>query len=127
MYKYYNPNPNGKSVGDCVIRGISKVLNQSWDDTFIDICMMGYAMKDMPSANQVWENYLLTKGFQRYLLSDLCPLCYTVKDFTGEFDSGVYLLATGSHVVAVEDGDYYDAWDSGNEVPVYYWYKTERS
>jgi hypothetical protein len=25
-------------------------------------------------------------------------------------------VGTGTHVVAVIDGDYYDAWDSGNEV-----------
>ena len=24
-YKYYNPNPLSKSVGDCVIRAISKI------------------------------------------------------------------------------------------------------
>lgn len=26
-------------------------------------------------------------------------------------------------MVSVVDGDYYDAWDSGKEVPVYYWHK----
>ena len=25
------------------------------------------------------------------------------------------------NVIAVIDGDYYDSWDSGNEVPIYYW------
>ena len=25
------------------------------------------------------------------------------------------------HVIAVENGDYYDNWDSGDEVPIYYW------
>lgn len=58
MYKYYNPNPAGLSVGDCVIRAISKLTNQTWDETFIDICMMGYELKDMPSANHVWERVI---------------------------------------------------------------------
>lgn len=31
-YRHYNENPNYKSVGDCTIRAISKVLNQSWDN-----------------------------------------------------------------------------------------------
>jgi hypothetical protein len=26
-------------------------------------------------------------------------------------------------VVTVQDGKYYDTWNSGNEVPVYYWEK----
>jgi len=31
---YYNPNPERKLVGDCVIRAISKVTNQTWEDTY---------------------------------------------------------------------------------------------
>ena len=34
---------------------------------------------------------------------------------------GRYILATGEHVVAIENGDYYDTWDSGDEIPIYYW------
>lgn len=126
MYRYYNPNPLGKQVGDCVIRGISRITNQSWEDTYIGIALQGYRLKNMPSANEVWENYLSERNFKRVMLSDTCPTCYTVKDFCIDYPEGIYLLATGSHVVAVEDGNYYDAWNSGNEVPVYYW-KYERS
>lgn len=123
MFKYYNPNPKGKLVGDCVIRGISGITDQTWDKTYTSICLEGFDIKDMPSSNSVWANYLISKGFGRNLLKEECPLCYTVKDFCEEFNRGTYLLATGSHVVAVIDGDYYDAWDSGNEIPLYYWSK----
>lgn len=126
MYRYYNPNPLGKQVGDCVIRGISRITNQSWEDTYIGIVLQGYKLKNMPSANEVWENYLSERNFKRIMLPDTCPMCYTVEDFCIDYPEGIYLLTTGSHVVAVEDGNYYDAWDSGNEVPVYYW-KYERS
>lgn len=126
MYIYYNPNPLGKQVGDCVIRGISKVTEQSWDNTFLSICSIGYELKDMPSANFVWETYLQRSGFFRTLLPDTCPECYTVLDFCEEHPSGIYLLSTGTHVVAVQNGDYYDAWDSGRESPIYYWQKERR-
>ena len=122
MYKQYNPNPSGRKVGDCVIRGVSFVTNQSWEDTYIGICLHGYEVKDMPSANHVWEGYLARKGFIKSVLPD-CPECYTVTEFCQEHPEGIYLLATGTHVVAVQDGDYYDAWDSGNEVPTHYWKK----
>lgn len=121
MYVYYNPNPNDKLVGDCVIRGISKVTGLSWDDTYLGICMCGYDAKDMPSSNDVWGSFLFSRGFRRHLIPDTCPYCYTVKDFCTNHQVGIFLLATGFHVVAVEDGDYYDAWDSGNEIPMYYW------
>lgn len=123
MYKYYNPNPAGKLVGDCVIRGVSNVTEKDWNETYTGICLQGFDMKDMPSSNVVWANYLVSQGFGRTLLDDSCPLCYRVKDFCNDHPYGIYLLATGSHVVAVRDGNYYDAWDSGEEVPLYYWSK----
>ena len=122
-YVFFNPNPLGKKVGDCVIRAISKLTNQSWQTVFMDICLAGYELCDMPSSNAVWAAYLKRRGFRRRVIPDTCPSCYTVKDFCLDNPHGKFLLATGSHVVTVIDGDYYDAWDSGDEVPIYYWSK----
>ena len=62
-------------------------------------------------------------GFKRFIIPDTCPDCYTIKSFCSDHPKGEFIAATGSHVVAVVDGDYYDTGDSGNEVPVYYWKK----
>lgn len=120
-YKYYNPNKNGKSTGDCVVRAISKVINQSWDDTYWDLCEEGYILGDWGDSNIVWDSYLRKCGFVRRIIPNTCPECYTVREFCYEHSYGVFVLATGSHVIAVIDGDYYDSWDSGNEIPIYYY------
>ena len=120
-YRYYNPNPVAKSIGDCTIRAISKVMNQSWDKTYLELCIQGYLMKDLPDSNQVWDSYLRGCGFVRRVIPNTCPDCYTVWDFCNEHPIGIYILATGSHVVAVIDGNYFDSWNSGNEVPIYYY------
>ena len=122
-YVFFNPNPSGKRIGDCVVRAIAKLTEQSWDDTYIDIALKGYELADMPSSNAVWAAVLRQRGFRRFIISDECPDCYTVRDFCIDFPRGAFLLATGSHVVTVIDGDYYDAWDSGSEVPVAFWTK----
>lgn len=125
MFIMYNPNPNRLVVGDCVIRAISKVTNQTWEKTYMDIALQGYMMKDMPSSNSVWGAYLLEKGFERNIIPNTCPDCYTVADFCADNPEGIYLLALGTHVVAVKNGNYYDTWDSGSEIPIYYWQKKE--
>ena len=123
MYIEYNSNPENKLVGDCVIRAISKVTDQDWERTYMEVCVQGFMMHDMPSSNSVWGGYLFTKGFRRYIVPDTYPKRYTVKQFCIDNPKGLYLLATDQHVVAVKDGNYYDTWDSGNDFPLYYWRK----
>lgn len=125
MYSHYNPNPHGKRVGDCVVRAISKALNQSWEDTYLDLTIQGYIMGDLLSSNSVWKAYLKDKGFKMDVLSEDCPECYTIEDFCDEHPQGVYVIGTGSHAVCVIDGVYYDSWQSGDETPIYFYYKGE--
>lgn len=122
---YYNPNPKKKSVGDCTIRAISLLLDQEWIDTFIELAVLSAIECDMPSSNAVWRKYLLQKGCICHLILNTCPDCYTVKDFCLDNPDGKFLLATGEHVVTVIDGNYYDTWDSGDQVPIFYWLKGE--
>lgn len=122
---FYNENPNSLRVGDCVVRAISKVEDMDWYDTYIDMCSQGMEMTDMPSSNRVWMAYLKEIGYSINLLPADCPNCYSIADFCKDYPKGSYLLATGSHLVAVVDGDYYDTWDSGEEVPIYYFAKKE--
>ena len=108
-----------------MIRGISILTDKSWEYTYIEIITQGYSMYDMPSSNEVWGSYLQLQGYKRKVIPNTCPNCYTIKDFCRDNPYGKYLLATGSHVVAVIDGDYYDTWDSGDEIPIYYFTKEE--
>lgn len=125
MFKRYNPNPQKAIVGDCVIRAVSKLMAQTWEHTYIDLCIEGLLKSDLPSANDVWGTYLKKHGYKRHIIPDTCPDCYTVADFAKDHSKGRYLLALSGHVVAVEDGNYYDTWDCGSEVPLYYWKESE--
>lgn len=122
---YYNPNPLKKSIGDCTVRAISLLTDQKWKEVYVGLVTTGFEHCDMPSSNIVWSKYLLDLGYQKEYLPNTCPYCYTVSDFCKDNSIGKYLLATGSHVVTVIDGNYYDTWDSGQQVPIYYWFKGE--
>lgn len=121
MYIHYNPNPYGLYVEDCVVRAICLATGRTWDDIYFHLCLQGGIMGNMPSVNEVWGTYLSTIGFSRYFLPDTCPVCYTVRDFCYDHPHGTYILATNTHVITVINGNYYDAWDSGSEVPLTVW------
>lgn len=123
MFVEYNPNPKKAIAGDCVIRAIAKVMGMTWKETYLELTTQGILMGDLPNANSVWGAYLIEHGFKRYVIPDECPLnCYSVRDFCEEHPTGTYLLATGSHAIAVVDGNWFDAWDSGDE-PIIVYYK----
>lgn len=123
MYRYYNPNPASKKTGDCVVRALSKALDISWEDTYWKLCATGSISYDMPNSNYIWGKLLLQNGFKKSTVPDDCPECYTIEDFAREHQHGVFVIGTGSHAVTIVDGVIYDAWDSGEEQPVYYYSK----
>ncbi len=123
MWINYNPNPVARNVGDCAIRALAKALNVDWGTAYAMAVKNGYAMGDMPSSDAVWGSVLRQHGFEKHLVPDTCPDCYTVKDFAQDYNEGTYVIGTGGHVVTMIDSRYYDSWDSGNEIVVYYWTK----
>ena len=126
MYSYFNPNPvKNKRVGDCVVRAISKALDMSWEDVYVALTIEGYIVGDLLSSNAVWGDYLKSKGFIRDIIPFECPGCYGLLEFANEHPKGTYVVGTGSHAICVQDGIIYDAWDSSNEVPIYYYKKGE--
>ena len=66
-------------------------------------------------------NECLIKAARKYAAEKHGPDCYTIEDFCADHPMGLYVLGTGTHVVTVVDGNYYDTWRSGDEIPQYYW------
>lgn len=126
MFIPTNPNPNNKYTGDCVIRAICIAEDKEWDDVYLELMVKGYAMKDMIESNELWNSYLHGLGYSRYIIPDTCPDCYSVREFAQDHPQGRYILGTGTHAVAVINGDYYDTWDSGHKVPIYFWRKERK-
>lgn len=122
MWVRVNVNPLHHRVGDCAIRAISMALDQPWEETYMGVAIKGLEMADMPSGNHIWGAYLKDNGFSRHLVPDTDGI-YTVEDFANDHQEGTYILALEGHVVCVKDGNYLDSWDSGHEVPLFYWTK----
>ena len=119
MFIKYNANPRQSRVGDCVIRAIAKAESASWDKIYLDLCVYGLMCSDLPISNNVWSRFLTDKNYEYISIPNTCPFCYRVKDFCNDHQKGVFVLGTGTHAICVVNGDYYDTWDSGDEVPIY--------
>ena len=120
MWIKYNPNPEGKQVGDCAIRAIAKALGTDWATAYTTLALAGYTMADLPNAVPVYGAILRKNGFTRKAIPNTCPDCYTINDFCRDHPEGRFVIVTGNHVVAAIDGRIYDTWDSGGEVPILY-------
>jgi hypothetical protein len=121
MYRYFNPNPAQRVVGDCAVRAIAAAFDIPWDRAFDILAEAAKNMCDMPSSDAVWGAVLRGMGFIRESIPNGCPDCYTVEDFAEDNPRGVFVLGLGGHVVTVVDGEILDSWDSSNEIPVYVW------
>lgn len=126
-YINHNENPEKNRVGDCTVRAIAKVLGIDWHTAYWKLCVYGAINCDMPSSNAVWGKFLRSQGFRRYVVDDRDQEFYTVNDFCVDHPKGAYVLALSSHVVAVIDGRFFDTFDSSNEIPIYYWERTEET
>ena len=124
-YISYNANPHNNDTIDCVIRGISKLLDISWDAAYIILMFKGFIAKNIFLINKIWIDTLFDLGYEMHFVPNTCPNCITVQQFAMDHPEGRYLVGTGSHVIAIVNGDYYDTWDSGEELPLYYFYRKE--
>lgn len=121
MWVKYNPNPVGRSVGDCSIRALTIALNVDWETAYSLTAKAGFDMGDMPSSDSVWGAVLRQHGYYR----KACEDCGTAESFAWKHPHGIYVLAFGGHVASLKDGCLYDSYDSRNEIVIYFWYKKE--
>jgi hypothetical protein len=119
-----NTNPHNRQVGDCVVRAIGMATNQTWDETFDELCQIARETKSMPDGDDVYGLLLARHGFQRIpiivkknskrpTVSQMCELC-PKQEFI--------VCKVAHHLVAVSRDGYYDTWDSGDK-PLYAYFK----
>lgn len=124
MYVFFNNNPLGRrTVGDCSVRAVSKALGISWDEAHDLLSDMSKQMGTIMNDNDVISAVLRMNGFHKENLPCTNRHCYTVREFARDNPVGKYVVGTGSHVVCIISGNYFDSWPSGDESIQYFWTK----
>ena len=121
-FKYYQPNPKGE-CGDCVVRAVSKAIREDWEDTYTILSLTGKSLYRMPNERDTYSVVLENYGFKYHGISNAKGSRRPkVSDFARKH-KGIAVLRLANHLVAVEDGYYWDIWDCGRKSLYGYWDK----
>ena len=116
-WKYYQPNKKDlkDEYGDCVIRALCKVTGKEWLQVFDELTPYVREVQANPNAKQVYSKYLEDNGFKWVgITAKKGSKRPTVQSFAKDHKEGTYILSVAHHIVTVEDGYFYDTWDSGD-------------
>ena len=122
--KRINVNPKNLKTGDCVVRAIAYSLEQTWDETYHDLCELGFKMKRMPNDKQVYEKYLELKGWVKQkqprtvLNSNL-----TILEFIEYQLERKAIISVANHLTCVDNFELIDTWDCSHKCIGNYWIK----
>ena len=117
MYKYYNSNPNGYHIPDCVVRAISTATGYSYYDV---VCML----KNNGMMFQCDE--LNVKCYEKLLDLDLHfphykGLEYTAEKIASDFPDNILLLRMEGHLSVSICGTIHDIWDCSLQPVTDFW------
>ena len=106
---------------DCVVRSVSIVTEQSYEDTFIQLMNLGLEVGAYPNHDKVWIPFLESQGFVKHKMPrpNGKPRG-TVKLRDWDFE-GVAAVRNSGHLTAVMHGQCIDTWDCRYRPVNSYW------
>lgn len=116
-FRYYNSNPNGYHIPDCVIRAITLALNLPYDET----------VKRLQKNGDYYQCNLLNKEcYEKLLDLDFNLPHYisrnkTVQEVVEDFPENVLIVRIEGHLSTGVRGEIWDIWDCSQEVVTDFW------
>lgn len=121
-YHYYNCNPHRKLTDDCVIRAISAMTGNSWEDTLRALVETSIETGYFINTPECYGKYLEDLGFKKQkqpTTTDGKKVKF--KDFVVQFDGHAFCHCGKGHVTYVADNSAWDIWDVSEEIVGIYW------
>lgn len=122
-YEYINLNPKDKYTGDCVIRAVALILNQSWEQTMREMLEVSVETGYMINCPECEEEYLKVKGFVKCKEPrKIDNTKLSVREFIDWCIADNIIAKVGSHhLTAIKNGKVHDTWDcSKNTMHTYF-------
>lgn len=116
MFKYLNVNPEGKAIGDCVIRAISLALGIDYSDAIESLLKNSEYFNCDLLVKECYGNMLDDLGFKKYY-----GMGRTVKEVAEDFYRDKLLIRIDGHLTCSLYGDIYDIWNTSSEIVDVFW------
>ena len=110
MFKYYNANPYGNNISDCVIRSLSVLTNRNWHDVYNELSDLANKQGLLFSNVEFVEDYLDNKYDRE------CHYSKKVGEFAYEFPKGKYAVTMNNHITAIIDGVIVDTFNPSERI-----------
>lgn len=110
MYRYYNANPYGNHISDCVIRSLSVLTDRRWREVYDELTDLAGDVGLMFDRVEFVEDYL----DDRYPRE--CHYSKTIGEFAREYPYGKYAVSTNGHLTAIIDGYIMDTFDPSDRI-----------
>lgn len=110
MYKFYNANPKGFFIDDCVLRSISVAEGISWNECQKKLSYL--ANKEAMLLNDVIF-------VEKYLDGKYNRKCYnniSVGEFARNCPKGHFVVTMNGHITAIIDNVIVDTWDCSKRI-----------
>jgi len=110
IYKFYNPHPEGKLLGDCVKRTLTRASGKDYKVVQLELNRLKKITKAKKfNDNKNWLHYV-EKDLNGTKLGEYRNM--KIGDFAKLALKGKYVIACRGHLTIVEDGILYDTWNS---------------
>lgn len=110
MYKFYNANPYGNRIADCVIRCLSVLTNRNWEEVYDELTDLSGNVGLLFNDVEFVEDYL----DDRYPRE--CHYSKTVEEFAKENPYGKYAVTMNGHITAIINGNIIDSFDPSKRI-----------
>ena len=109
-YQFYNANPNGNRISDCVIRALSVLTNRSWRSVYDEL-------NDLAGdEGKLFQDVIFVEDYLDERYPRECHYSKTVGEFAREFPYGKYAITMNGHITALVDGVIIDTFNPSQRI-----------
>lgn len=117
-YKYYNRNPDGIKIKDCVCRAISTATNLNYD-AVNNLLRISAKLHDCDTLCVCCYQYLL-EDILCYERID-CEFRYTASEVAKRYPKSTLIIRVDGHLTCAINGMVFDIWECQDELVDCFW------